>query len=116
MAWQVLEHPLFAKERAMLSTQVSDKLDEVLLALSISGPNLGRPLVDTLKGSRHTNMKELRFSEGNGVWRFAFAFDRKRSAVVLVGADKQGVAQERFYKNLVRAADKRFDDWLEITD
>ena len=68
--------------------QVSDKLDEVLLALSISGPSLGRPLVDTLKGSRHANMKALRFSEGNGVWRFAFAFDRKRDALIPVGADK----------------------------
>jgi hypothetical protein len=116
MAWRVLEHPLFAKERATLSIQVSDKLDEVLLALSVSGPNLGRPLVDTLKGSRHTNMKELRFSEGNSVWRFAFAFDRKRNAVILVGADKQGVTPERFYKKLVTVADKRFDDWLEISD
>ena len=61
-------------------------------------------------------MKELRSSEGNSVWRFAFAFDRKRDALILVGADKRGVTQERFYKNLVRTAVKRFDDWLEITD
>ena len=52
MTWQVLEHPPFAQERARPSMQGSDKLDEVLLALSLSGPNLGRPLVDTLKGSR----------------------------------------------------------------
>jgi len=116
MAWTVLEHPLFADERVGLSTKVSDKLDEVLLALSVAGPNLGRPLVDTLHGSRHANMKEIRFSEAGGVWRFAFAFDRDRNAVVLVGGEKQGVSQQRFYRNFLHQADRRFDDWLESTD
>src|SRR4029078_6011461 len=102
MPWAVLQHPLFARERRELPSNVSDKLDEAILALSIAGPKLGRPLVDTLKGSRHTNMKELRFSEAKGVWRFAFAFDRHRDAVILVGAEKQGVSQERFYKALIR--------------
>jgi hypothetical protein len=95
---------------------VSDKLREALLTLSIIGPKLGRPLVDTLKGSRHANMKELRFSESKGVWRFAFAFDRNRSAVILVGAEKQGVSQQQFYKTFVRIADKRFDEWLRIVE
>jgi hypothetical protein len=116
MAWSVLEHPLFADERSRLSPKVSDKLDEVLLALSMAGPNLGRPLVDTLKGSRHANMKEIRFSEAKGVWRFAFAFDPERNAVILVGGEKQGVSQHRFYRELVREADRRFDDWLQSTD
>jgi len=88
----------------------------VLLALSIAGPNIGRPLVDTLKGSRHANMKELRFSEANGVWRFAFAFDRQRNAVVLIGSDKRGADQDRSYKTFVREADKRFDEWNDIKD
>ena len=41
------------------------------------GPQLERPRVDTLKGSHHTNMKELRFEAADGVWRVAFAFDTK---------------------------------------
>jgi len=41
------------------------------------GPHLGRPRVDTLKDSRHANMKELRFDAADGVWRVAFAFDPK---------------------------------------
>ncbi len=49
-------------------------------------PQLGRPRVDTLKGSRHANMKELRFDAADGVWRFAFAFDPKRKGIVLCGA------------------------------
>jgi len=54
------------------------------------GPQLGRPRVDTLNNSRHTNMKELRFSAADGEWRVAFAFDTKRKAILLVAADKSG--------------------------
>ena len=52
------------------------------------GPQLGRPRVDTLKGSRHANMKELRFDADDGVWRLAFAFDPKRKAILLVADDR----------------------------
>jgi hypothetical protein len=73
------------------------------------GPQLGRPQVDTLKGSKHSNMKELRFSADDGVWRIAFAFDVKRRAILLVGGDKSGVSQDKFYRNLIEIADRRFD-------
>ena len=52
--------------------------------LETFGPSLGRPTVDTLNGSRHTNMKELRFTAPGGVWRVAFAFDPKRKAILFV--------------------------------
>ncbi len=76
------------------------------------GPQLGRPHVDTLAGSEHANMKELRFDAEDGVWRVAFAFDPKRQAVLLVAGDKSGTSQKRFYKNLIQKADQRFDNWL----
>ena len=76
------------------------------------GPQLGRPHVDTLKGSRHSNMKELRLSAADGVWRGAFAFDTKREAILLVAGDKSGGGQERFYRELIRKADNRFDAHL----
>jgi hypothetical protein len=76
------------------------------------GPGLGRPRVDTLKGSRHANMKELRFDADNGVWRVAFAFDPKREAILLGGGDKSGGGEKRFYRQLLKKADKRFDDHL----
>src|SRR5690606_4662445 len=76
------------------------------------GPRLGRPRVDTLKGSRHANMKELRFSADDGEWRVAFAFDPERRAVLLVAGDKSGVAERRFYKELIRRADMRFSSHL----
>ena len=87
-----------------------------ILALSIVleqfGPQLGRPRVDTLKGSRHANMKELRFSAADGEWRVAFAFDRRRKAILLVAGDKSGGSEKRFYRELIRKADERFDAHL----
>ena len=64
-----------------------------------------------LKGSKHANMKELRFAWERQVWRMAFAFDPKRSAVLLAG-NKGGVDQKRFYKRLIASADRRFDEHI----
>jgi hypothetical protein len=50
------------------------------------GPNLGRPAVDSIKSSRHHNMKELRSVGGN--LRALFCFDPRRTAIVLLGGDK----------------------------
>jgi hypothetical protein len=52
-------------------------------------------------------MKELRF-QLDGLWRFAFAFDAQRRAIVLVGGDKEGMRQSAFYEELIRVADRRF--------
>lgn len=112
MTWAVLDHPDFVEERETLPAEVCDKLDAVILLLEQYGPQLGRPRVDTLVGSGHANMKEIRVNE-QGVWRFAFAFDEERNAVVLVGGNKQGKNQKRFYKSLIATADERFDEWLE---
>lgn len=68
--------------------------------------------MDTLKGSRHSHMKELRFSWNCQVWRVAFAFDPQRQAILLVGGDKGGADQRRFYKRLLNAADARYDEHL----
>jgi len=57
-------------------------------------------------------MKELRFSADDGEWRVAFAFDTKRKAILLVAGDKSGISEKRFYRELIRKADERFDKHL----
>jgi len=57
-------------------------------------------------------MKELRFSAVDGERRVAFAFDRRRAAILLVAGDKSGGSQKRFYRELIRKADERFDAHL----
>lgn len=76
------------------------------------GPQLRRPHCDTLTGSRYANMKELRFSVLDGVWRIAFAFDPERRAILLVGGSKSGTNEQKFYRDLIRVADTRFANHL----
>jgi hypothetical protein len=58
-------------------------------------------------------MKELRFALPDGAWRIAFAFDPERRAILLVGGNKSGVNEGRFYRDLIRLADQRFDTHLQ---
>jgi hypothetical protein len=109
VSWTVLFHPAFDSEFRELSETVQDELLAHAKLLEQFGPTLGRPRVDTLNGSKHANMKELRFDADDGVWRVAFAFDPKRRAVLLVAGDKSGGSEDRFYRQLLRTADKRFD-------
>ncbi len=112
MGWQVLFHDEFDPEFDALPAVVAEELLAQAKLLAQFGPQLGRPRVDTLKGSTHANMKELRFDAADGVWRVAFAFDTKRQAILLVAGDKAGVAQKRFYKQLIARADARLTGHL----
>lgn len=112
MLWTVANHDEFDPEFEALPQAAQDELLAMTALLGIYGPQLGRPHADTLSGSRHANMKELRFRADDGAWRVAFAFDPERQAILLVAGDKAGVAQKRFYKTLIATADKRFDGHL----
>ena len=113
MKWEVEFHPAFDPEFDVLAPKVQDELLAQAKLLEAFGPTLGRPQVDTLKGSRHANMKELRFTSHGGVWRVAFAFDPKRRAILLVAGDKSGVGEQRFYQQLIKKADHRYDLHLD---
>ena len=69
------------------------------------GPQLGRPHADTLKGSRISNLKELRAKTEAHVLRVLYFFDEKRHALLLVGGDKKGKSEKRFYKKLIAEAE-----------
>jgi hypothetical protein len=113
VSWTVVFHPDFEPEFGALALAVQDELLAAAVALREKGPALGRPLVDTLKGSKVANLRELRFSADGGVWRVAFAFDPRRRAVLLVAGDKSGVAPDRFYRPFIRRAERRFENWNE---
>ncbi|MBI3512977.1 MAG: type II toxin-antitoxin system RelE/ParE family toxin [Proteobacteria bacterium] len=108
MAWTVRFEDAFEREFAGLAQAVQDEVLARAKLLQNYGPQLGRPYVDTLKGSKHANMKELRFDAADGVWRIAFAFDPGREAILLVAGDKTGVSEGRFYSRLIARADKRY--------
>jgi len=112
MEWTIILHPAFEAEFDALGLLVRREMLAQLKLLRRYGPQLGRPQVDTLEGSKHSNMKELRFRADDGVWRVAFAFDPERKAILLVAGDKSGTSSNRFYSGLIRRADDRFDDHL----
>ena len=110
--WTVEIGDEFEPEFNELHEDVRTEVLALSRVLQQFGPQLGRPRVDTLNGSRHANMKELRFSAADGEWRVAFAFDPKRKAILLVAGDKSGVSEEKFYRQLIAKADERFDAHL----
>lgn len=89
--------------------------EQVIAAVEILeelGPQLGRPLVDSVKTSAHKNMKELRpSSSGRSTLRVLFAFDPERKAIMLVAGNKTG-QWNQWYKTNVPIADKLFNEHL----
>ena len=110
--WEADLHDDFVPEYRELHKDVQDELLAHIVLLEQFGPLLGRPYADTLNGSRHPKMKELRFDASDGVWRVAFAFDTNRKAILLVAGDKSGESEARFYRQLILKADTRFDAHL----
>jgi len=112
MSWVVEVGEEFGPEFSALQPEVQAELLALARLLQQIGPQLGRPRVDTLNGSRHANMKELRFTAAHREWRVAFAFDTRRQAVLLAAGVKSGRGERRFYRELLRKADERFDAHL----
>lgn len=110
MAWTIHFEETFETEFDQMDAGLKKALLSNLVFLEALGPDLGRPKADTLNGSQHANMKELRFNHDGGVWRVAYAFDTERAGIVLVAGDKGGENEKRFYKKLIATADERFSN------
>lgn len=117
VSWQILLVPEVEDWFAMLSKADSDSAKQVAAALDVlasTGPSLGRPLVDRIKGSRLTNLKELRpGSRGRSELRILFVFDPHRRAILLVAGDKAGDWQ-RWYQRAIPLAEQRYIDFLRV--
>ncbi|RLA61032.1 MAG: diaminopimelate decarboxylase [Epsilonproteobacteria bacterium] len=77
------------------------------------GPSLGRPKADTLKGSRIINLKELRFACGNMVIRIFYVFDPDRNGVLLIGGNKAGSGDKKFYDHMIDKSEKIYEKYLK---
>ncbi len=110
MTWTILLHEEFEGWLLEQAKRVRVAILAKAGVLGEYGPQLGRPLVDTVQGSRHKNMKELRIQVAGNPWRILFAFDPERQAILLVGGDKSG--DKRWYEVHIPIADERFDAHL----
>lgn len=111
MAWEVEYTDEFNAWWEALTADEQEAVRTSVALLRRDGPNLGRPHVDTVKGSRHTQMKELRTQYRGRPLRTFFAFDPRRSAILLIGGDKTG--KNRFYEEMLPLADKLYDEYLQ---
>ena len=105
--WEVFLDPEVEDWILSLPDETYDRVEAAVDMLAEHGPRLGRPLVDSITGSRHANMKELRV----GTCRVLFAFDPTRAAVLLVAGDKRD-RWAQWYRHAVPTADDRYDAWL----
>jgi hypothetical protein len=111
--WEVLFTDEFGAWFEALTKDQQDAVVARVELLEAEGPALGRPTVDTILGSRHPNMKELRVSKGGAI-RVLFAFDPLRQAVLLMGGDKTG-RWKAWYEEAIPVADNLFDEYLRET-
>lgn len=96
-----------------LDTSSRAQVQAAIQLLEAEGPQLGRPLVDSVNGSAHKNMKELRpGSSGRSELRILFVFDPDRKAIMLVAGDKSGT-WSKWYRTSVRKADQLYTEHLE---
>lgn len=112
--WKIIQTNQFYEWFAH-SEEVDDDARESIYAvvdvLKRTGPKLGRPYVDSLKESRHDNMKALRVQSKGRPFRIFFAFDPHRQAVLLIGGNKSG--DKRFYGRMIAVADALYEDYLQ---
>jgi hypothetical protein len=108
LVWDVEVTDQFARWWDTLSVEEQESIEAAVELLEQRGPGLGRPLVDTVKGSRHANMKELRVA----MIRVLFVFDPTRTAILLIGGDRRDRWQE-FYVQMIPLADTLFDEHLK---
>ena len=108
--WEVIYIDHFEKWWLRLPEHHQRRVLVRIEALKASGPELGRPTVDTIMGSRHSNMKELRA----GTIRIMFAFDPCRRAVLLLGGDKRG--RKQWYRKAIPMADTLYDEYLSTLE
>lgn len=111
MAWNVEVTDEGTAWIEALSNQDFDAVDYSVGLLAEHGPLLEHPHSSKINGSKHAHMRELRVQSGGKPLRLFYAFDPRRSAILLIGGDKSG--DKRFYDRMVPTADALYDQYLE---
>jgi hypothetical protein len=110
MAWNVEFTDEFGAWYGTLIETVQDDIDRVARLLEAKGPQLPFPHSSGIEGSRHSHMRELRVQSGGEPYRVFYAFDPRRTAILLIGGNKVG--DGRFYETMIPVADRLYDEYL----
>jgi hypothetical protein len=112
MAWDVEYTDEFEAWWDALSAAEQSDVGAVVRLLEAKGPTLGYPYSSGVESSKHGHMRELRIQHQGRPYRALYAFDPRRTALLLLGGDKTGDA--RWYERLVPIADRLYDAHLQL--
>ena len=110
MTWEVEYTNEFEEWFVALTEGERESLHQGVHLLQEQGTNLGHPRSSRIESSRHSKMRELRVQHGGRPLRVFYAFDPRRCAILLIGADKTG--NDRFYARMVPLTDRLYDEHL----
>lgn len=110
MSWDVEFTNEFGGWYGSLTEDAQDDIDRVVGLLEAKGPQLPFPYSSGIEGSRHPHMRELRVQSSGEPYRLFYAFDPRRTAILLIGGNKVG--DERFYETMIPLADRLYDEYL----
>ena len=111
MSWEVEYTDEFGEWWAELAEDKQDSIDIVVRLLQMRGPQLPFPYSSDVRSSRHRHMRELRVQHAGEPYRILYAFDPRRSAILLMGGRKGG--DDRWYLENVPIADRLYDEHVE---
>jgi hypothetical protein len=111
MSWDVEYTDEFGEWWRGLSEAEQEDISAIAVLLMERGPDLPFPYSSGVEGSKHDHMRELRVQSGGKPLRIFYAFDPRRTAILLIGGDKTG--NKRFYKRMIPVADRLYDEHIE---
>lgn len=110
MSWEVEYTDEFEVWWLALDDAERESVKSSVGLLEAQGPHLGHPHSSGIASSRHGHMRELRVQHEGHPYRVLYAFDPRRTALLLIGGDKTG--KDRWYDEFVPVADRLYDDHL----
>lgn len=111
MAWDVEYTDEFGVWWSSLDVEEQVSVAASVELLQVKGPALRMPHSSGISGSRHGHMRELRIQHQGRPYRTLYAFDPRRTAILLIGGDKTG--NDRWYEEFLPKADKLYDEHLD---
>jgi len=110
VAWEVEVTDEFLRWWESLTGTRQEDVAAHVQELEKRGPTLPHPYSTDVTTSKHGNMRELRVQSSGRPLRIFYAFDPRRTAILLIAGDKTG--DKRFYDHFVPLADSLYDEHL----
>jgi hypothetical protein len=109
--WEIEVTAEFERWWNSLTVAEQEDVRALVLLLRAFGPALKHPFSSGVTTSRHSHMRELRIQHRGKPYRVLYAFDPRRTAILLLGGKKTG--DRRWYKTFVPIADRIYHEYLE---